>query len=152
MNELRIEKIRRRVTVALSGRVMLEGDVFLQPTARYRPGPQPPAEVFNEDAPFIPLMTESDELVLLAKDQIARVHFREQPSDKEIEGLGSSPVELVFTDGSTFAGDLRLEVTVTRPRLLDFLNEDHQRFLTLRHAGGICLANRRLIAQVKHTV
>ena len=149
MSEYRIEKARRRVTVALVGGVTLEGDVFLQPTARYRAGPQPPAELFNEEEPFFPLAA-GDHLVLVAKDQVTRVQFGEEPTDTEIEGAGSVPVELVFADGSMFAGDLRLETRASRPRLLDFLNEDRARFLTLRFAGGICLANRQLIAQVRH--
>ena len=149
MSEYRIEKTRQRVTIALVGGATLEGDVFLQPTARYRAGPQPPEELFNEEEPFLPVAAAGDHLVLVAKDQITRVQFADDAADTDMEGVVSAPVDLVFIDGSMFAGDLRLETRASRPRLLDFLNEERQRFMTLRFTGGVCLVNRRLISQVR---
>jgi hypothetical protein len=47
------------------------------------------------------------------------------------------------------SGALRLETRLERPRLLDYLNDESQRFITLRSPQGICLINRRQIAQVR---
>jgi hypothetical protein len=154
MSDFRIEKIRRRVTVTLSGGRVIEGDVFLQPTLPYRGGPQEPAELFNEPDPFIPLATQgygtTDEFVLLGKEQIARVQFEATAADTPLEGVEDAAVEVGFADGSSTSGKLLLETRADRPRLLDFLNDDQQRFLTLRSPQGVCLINRRLISQVRH--
>jgi hypothetical protein len=58
-------------------------------------------------------------------------------------------VDVLFPDGSVSSGALRLETRLERPRLLDYLNDESQRFITLRSPQGICLINRRQIAQVR---
>ncbi|MDB4875489.1 MAG: hypothetical protein JWM41_1935 [Gemmatimonadetes bacterium] len=150
MSEYRIEKLRRPVKVALVGGATLDGDIFLQPSARYRTGPQEPAELFNEEDEFVPLATTGDELVLLAKAQIRTVEFGAGLTDTPFAEVAGAAVDVVLADGSVVAGELRMEIRASRPRLLDFLNEDSQRFLTLRSSSSLCLVNRRLIAQVRH--
>jgi hypothetical protein len=148
MSEYRIEKVRRRVAVSLVGGVVLEGDVFLQPTARYRMGPQDPAELFNEADPFLPLAMHGDHGVLIAKEHVTRVQFAVEEADTEIGEGSDEAVEIVFADGTRCSGRLRLETRADRARLLDFLNGGHQRFLTLRSSSLVCLVNRGQIAQV----
>lgn len=148
MSEYRIEKVRRRVAVSLAGGVVLEGDVFLQPTARYRMGPQDPAELFNEADPFVPLATNTDHRVLVAKEHVTRVQFEADDADTDFGEGTDETVEVVFADGTRCSGQLRLETRSDRARLLDFLNGGHQRFLTLRSASVVCLVNRGQIAQV----
>lgn len=168
MSEYRIEKVRRRVSVAISGGGTLEGDIFLQPSARYRSGPQDPAELFNESESFVPLATDGDRLVLLAKDHVMTVQFDDLDADTFVDGgtpggsdrrqTGRSDpggiatgvsVEIVLSDGSLVDGELRLEMRSERTRLLDFLNGGHQRFLTLRSPARVCLVNWRQIAHVR---
>jgi hypothetical protein len=168
MSEYRIEKVRRRVSVALSGGVELEGDIFLQPSARYRSGPQDPAELFNEPEAFIPLAIGADESVLLAKDHVTLVQYTDDEADTFIDGSTAGgadrrqaarddsqgiatgmSVEVVLSDGSLVDGELRHEMRSDRSRLLDFLNGGHQRFLTLRSPAGVCLINWRQIAQMR---
>ena len=168
MSEYRIEKVRRRVSVALSGGGTLVGDIFLQPSARYRSGPQDPAELFNEPESFFPLATNGDELILIAKDHVKTVQFDDAEVDTFVDGVtdGRSDrrqavrsdsagvatgvvVEVVLRDGSHVDGELRLEMRSDRTRLLDFLNGGQQRFLTLRSPGRVCLVNWRQIAQVR---
>ncbi|HEY4216158.1 MAG TPA: hypothetical protein VGM67_03415 [Gemmatimonadaceae bacterium] len=149
MSEYRIEKVRRSVTLVLRGGTSIGGEVFLQPTARYRPGAQEPDELFNEEDPFVPLATTDDHHVLLAKDHIIQVHYSAGPADTPVSGVSGAAVELVFADGTTCSGELRMETRASRSRLLDFLNEGHQRFLTLYSPGRVCLVNCRQIAQVR---
>lgn len=150
MSEYRIEKVRRTVTLVLAGGATLSGDVFLQSTARYRPGPQEPDELFNEEEPFVPLATADGQLVLLAKEHVVMVQFDAGAADTPIGGVAGAAVDLVFADGSVHSGELRMETRASRSRLLDFLNEEHQRFLTLKTPACMCLVNRRQIAQVRH--
>ncbi len=150
MSEFRIEKLRRRVAIDLVGGARLDGDVFLQQSARYRSGPQSPAELFNEPDPFVPIATSDADFVLVAKAQVLRVQFAPDAADtddREVEGVA---VEIVLADGSFANGELRLEMRAERPRLLDFLNaDDRESFLTLRSAADVLLINRRQIAQVR---
>lgn len=149
MSEFRIEKIRRAVTLSLATGSELSGEIFLQPSARYRAGPQHPAELFNEPEPFVPVAVGPD-LLLIAKDHVRTVQFADDSADTDLEGVEEeASVDVVFSDGKTASGQLRLETRAERPRLLDFLNDDHQRFLTLRSEQGIILINRRRIAQVR---
>ncbi|MEP6494850.1 MAG: hypothetical protein ABJF01_19340 [bacterium] len=149
MSEYRIEKVRLRVAVAVTGGGTLKGDVFLQPSARYRTGPQEPAELFNEPESFVPLAMPDDQMILLAKDHVLRVEFEPQSADTEIDGAVDVSVEIVLNDGSSVAGELRYDPRIDGPRLLDFLNRHHERFLTLRCSAGVCLVNWRQIAQVR---
>jgi hypothetical protein len=148
MSEYRIEKVRRRVSVTLSGGSMLHGEIFLQPTARYRAGAQDPSELFNENEAFVPLATGGNDLVLLSKRNVSRVQYDADAADTDGRGGTDASVEVVFTDGTRLSGLLRLEARTDRSRLLDYLNADHQRFLTLRSSNRIWLVNREQIAQV----
>jgi hypothetical protein len=150
MSEYRIEKVRRRVSVTLTGGTMLHGEIFLQPTARYRAGAQEPGELFNENEAFLPLATGGDDLVLLAKRHVSRVQYDADAADNDGRGGADASVEVVFADGTRLSGQLRLETRTDRSRLLDYLNGDHQRFLTLRSSNRIWLVNREQIAQVLH--
>lgn len=150
MSEYRIEKVRRRVIVTLAGGARLDGDIFLQPWAPYRTGPQDPGDLLNEADLFFPLSTSGDGMVLVAKDRVTHVQFEADGADTETGGSADVAVDVVFGDGSSISGELRLEARTDRARLLDFLNGDHQRFLTLRTSAAVCLVNRAQIAHVRH--
>lgn len=149
MSEFRIEKVRRCAVVTLAGGGTVQGDFFLQPTARYRVGPQHPAELFEEPDPFLPLAIAADQLVFIAKAQVIRVQFAADPADTEVGGVEEASVDVTCTDGSVASGQLRLETRADRPRLLDYLNGETQQFLTLHSPDGILLINRRQIVQVR---
>ena len=148
-SDLRIEKVRRHVMVTMAGGSTLQGDVFLQPVARYRTGPQLPGELLNEPEAFFPLATAGDHLVLIAKEQVMRVTLERDAADTDLEGVEEAAVDITFPDGSLTSGYLRLETRADRPRLLDYLNGDRGHFLTLRSPHGIILINRRQIVQVR---
>ena len=136
MSEFRIEKLRRRVAIGLVGGARLDGDVFLQRSARYHSGPQTPAELFNEPDPFVPIATGDAEYVLVAKAHVLRVQFPPDGVDTDHREGEDVAVDIVLSDGSFANGELRLEMRGERPRLLDFLNaDDRESFLTLRSAA-----------------
>lgn len=146
-NDYRIEKVRHSVLLTLTGGMTLTGDIFLQPTTRYRSGPQHPAELFNEPESFIPVAGIWGSL-LVAKDQIIRVEFEAPPADSPIEGGATATIDVTCTDGGVYGGTVRLDVRADRSRLLDFLNGVHEHFLMLESPNGICLVNRRHIVHV----
>jgi hypothetical protein len=51
--------------------------------------------------------------------------------------------------GETHSGAILLELPVEHSRLLDFLNRDDERFLTLHDSDHSLLINRRVIEHVR---
>lgn len=148
MNEYRIEKCRLPIAVTLIGGERLEGDVFVQATARFRPGPEDARDLFNSAEPFFP-MADAAGTQLIAKDGVIEVEAEIAADDDPIESSLRALVEIEMVNGTVRAGSVCLEVPMERPRLLDFLNFHTLRFLTLHTSDGTRLLNRRLIARVR---
>jgi hypothetical protein len=147
MSDYRVEKLRRRLSIVLRDGSQLEGDVFLRPISRYRSRPEEPSDLLNDAEPFFALV--NDGLVLVAKTNVARVATPVQAdADQEVHVLGV-PVEVTLTDGTVCAGNIFLETRSDRPRLLDFLNSYHARFLPVVDAQQIVLVNTDTIAHVR---
>lgn len=149
-SEYKIEKVRRRVLIVITGGARMHGDLFLQPTARYRAGPQDPADLLNDAEPFLPVALDGHVMTFIAKDQIIRVQYEESPADTSPKGAAPASVEIHCTDGTAMTGTLRLEMPADRPRLLDYLNGESAAFLRLVMPTAVCLVNRRQITQVRH--
>lgn len=154
MSEYRVEKVRRRMVLVLRSGERIEGEVFLRPVSRYRSRPEEPADLLNDPEPFFAVMREGEAL-LVAKDSVARAdttYDGEDLVDIETSALGASlgiPVEVTLTDGSLCAGSIFLESRSDRPRLLDFLNAYHGRFLPVVDATQVVLVNTHTIAHVR---
>ena len=129
MSEYRIEKVRHRVAVSLTNRRLLEGDIFLQPFARFRAGPEDPLDVLNDESPFLPLSLVSGELLLVQKSQITMVAVA-LPSGSVDPAMGtpSLHIECTLSDDTTLRGQVFPELRADRPRLVDFLNHTQTRF------------------------
>ena len=149
-NEYRIEKVRRAVELTLANGQRLEGDVFVQFTARFRAGPADPLDLLNDDESFLPLVIDSGDAYLVQKAQIAVVGTRLPEGDDAVDrALVGMNVELTLIDGSTHIGSLFLEVRATRQRLVDALNDLSSPFLALFTADQLRLVNRRHIAYAR---
>lgn len=154
MNEYRVEKVRRQLSLLLRDGTRMEGEVFLRPLSRFRSRPEEPADLLNDPEPFFALV-RNGEAILIAKDGVARVdtHYdAEDMENLEASALGASlgvPVEVTMVDGSTCAGSIFLESRHDRPRLLDFLNAYHARFLPVVDATQVVLLNTHTIAHVR---
>ena len=149
--DYRIEKDRIAVVVTTMGGVRITGDLFVQPYTRQRMGREEAPDVLNSAEPFFPLASESDGTFLIAKDNVREVEIP-GPVDEELQiAVGSRAVEIEMhlTGGAIETGAVFLEVPTDRPRLLDFLNRVHDRFLTLYSPDGVRLVNRRLIERVR---
>src|SRR5678809_1413365 len=110
----------------------LEGDVFVQPFARFRSGPEEPLDLLNDNSdPFLPLALTNGDVILVQKSQ---------------SGVVGTDVELGLIDGSTLTGSIFPEVRMGRPRLVDILNDTKQPFIALFGADELQIVNRALIA------
>ena len=124
-DDYRIEKTRRRVEVTLANAKRLEGDVFVQPFARFRSGPEEPLDLLNDDSdPFLPLGLTNGDVLLVQKSQIAVVGTELPAVDDSVErGVVGMPVELGLIGGSRLRGSLVREAGLGRPRLVDLHND-----------------------------
>ena len=149
-SDYRIQKVRRAVELTLANGQRLEGDVFVQLTARFRTGPADPLDLLNDDESFLPLVIGSGDAYLVQKAQIAVVGTRLPEGDDAVDrALVGMNVELTLIDGSTHIGSLFLEVRATRQRLVDALNDLSSPFLALFTADQLRLVNRRHIAYAR---
>lgn len=150
MSDYRIEKVRRRVELTLTSGDRLEGDVFLQPFARFRAGPEEPLDLLIEPDPFLPLALSSGELLLVQKSQIA-VATTELPDrdDAAETGLVGMNLTLTLVGGGTLTGSIFPEVRADRPRLMDFLNTNPLHFLPLFSADRLHIVGTAHIAYAK---
>ena len=149
MTDYRVETLRRRLCLVLRDGTRLEGDVFLRPVSRYRTRPEEPADLLNEAEPFFALVGEDEHATLVAKDNVALVETSvEGENDLHVATLGV-PVEITLVDGTSHRGNIFLESRTARPRLLDFLNGYHGRFLPVVDATQVVLVNTQTIAHVR---
>lgn len=148
MSDYRIEKLRRQLSVVLTDGTRLDGEVFLRSVSRYRSRPEEPADLLNDAEPFFALMRHG-EAVLVSKSSVARAETSyPDEADADLASLGI-PVEVTQTDGTVCAGSIFLESRTDRPRLLDFLNTYHDRFLPVVDARQVILVNTQTIAHVR---
>jgi hypothetical protein len=152
MSDYRIEKARWPVEVTLANGHHLDGDVFVQASARFRTGPEEPLDLLNDDEPFLPLVLSSGEAFLVHKIHIAVVDTRLPDGDDAIDrAVVGMRVELTLIDGSAHVGSIFPEVRADRPRLVDALNNLSLPFVALFTAEQLRLVNRRHIAYVRPT-
>ena len=152
-NDYRIAKERYQVVVTTLAGEELVGDMFVQPYSPRHAGPEAPADVLNDDDPFFPLALEGGETLLLAKAGVRDVVVPDlsEAADDEYLFAATRPasVELTLTGGGSCVGTLHLETPDERPRLLDFLNRFHGRFLPLHTDEGIRLVSWRCVERVR---
>ena len=153
-NDYRIEKSRCQVAVTTLDGERLVGDVFLQPYAHRRAGPEAPADMLNDDDPFFPLALPEGGTLLFAKERLREV---EVPDERALHGddpyadagVRYANVELTLLGNVVRVGRIKVELPYERPRLLDFFNRCGDRFLALYADEGIRLVNRRCIERVR---
>jgi hypothetical protein len=150
-SDYRIEKERIAVEVTTASGQTIDGDIFVQTYARHRMGREEPSDIMNADEPYFPLAQGEGGTLLLAKDQVREVTYEGALEDDAANSVGARAVEieLTLTNGDVRHGAIFLEVSMDRPRVLDFLNRFDLRFLTLHTDGGVRLVNRRLIERVR---
>lgn len=148
MSDYRIEKTRRELTVVLADGSKLKGDVFLRSVSRYRTRPEDPVDLLNDADPFFAL-ERAGETLIVAKAQVTKVETDLTEDDALDTGALGVTVEVTMRDGSECDGSIFLESRSDRPRLMDFLNTYHERFLPVVSPEHVLLLNTQFIAHVR---
>ena len=145
----RIEKTRLAIAIRLRGGSVLQGFVFAQATPYG--GREEPIDVLNGAEAFVPVEIKGGSTLLVAKEHVIEA-IPDGPA--EIDELRkvtarSAEVELTLEDGTKRRGVVLIEMPHDRPRVLDFLNSETHRFLTVYAGGTATLINRLAIACVR---
>ncbi len=151
MDSYRIEKQRLAVTLTLVGGGCLCGHIFVQPAPYGLPGGDDPLRIFNGTESFFPLQADGGDVLLVAKDRVAEVCGPLRPADDELRSQSARRIhlEIRLMGGAVRSGFVLVELPSERARLLDFLNQHDQRFLTLHDGTGVRLLNIRQIDSVR---
>lgn len=148
-NAYRIAKDRLPVTVTLLGGTLLEGDLFVRASARYANRLEDAPEVLNAPQPFFPMALHSGEIALVAKQHV--YSLRGGPGAIHQDFLLGSPamVELFMCDGQRISGRVLIEARGAHSRVLDFLNNNEERFFSLVSKHQLLLLNRTQVVRVR---
>lgn len=151
MSDYRIQKVRRPVEVILANGRSLRGDVFCQPSTRFRRGPEEPLDLLNDEESFLPLAMAEGDVRLVQKAHIAVVTapLPRESDDMAATGVVGMRVEFTLIDGSSHVGSIFPELPADRPRLVDFLNDTPLNFVALFTTDQLRLVNRVHIAYVR---
>lgn len=150
-DQYRIEKSRISVTLRLMGGERLHGAIFVQPSIYGHYGREEPMHLFNAAEPFFPIETDDGAVLLIAKDRVVEVEGVTLSEEDDLRRVSARPVTLTITlaDGVVRTGSIYLEMPSDRPRLLDFLNQYHQRFFAMYVDDDVFLINARAIEHVR---
>lgn len=151
MSDYRIEKSRSPVVIKTHSGETITGEMFLQPFARPDGGTERPGDILNGGDPFFPVSMPDGELILVAKEQVLELvtDVGRDEYDERSKFARPAVVEVRLISGERHAGAIFLELPVEHSRLLDFMNRDDERFLTLHGSDHLILINRQMIEHVR---
>jgi hypothetical protein len=149
-NEYFIEKIRMPVALTLLGGHRVSGELFIQASARHLSALEDGPEFMNAPEAFFPLRLPAGDTLLVAKTHVMSVIVpREFASHGSLEFGELTRVEVEMAGGAMHEGQLLVENFVSGARVLDHLNHNSERFLSLFREDGVWLLNRSHIATVR---
>ncbi len=139
------ERLPARVTLAEG--LAISGEIHLQPRVAWRDGPETPLEMLNREDAFFPLTLTGNDIVFVAKGQVAALTFSPSTEEGDVarqSAMRSIPLEIMLVGGSELRGVAVSELPPNRSRALDFLNDSAPFFLLVTEDGHVCL-NRRFV-------
>jgi hypothetical protein len=151
VNDFRIEKSRLPIAITLVSGDAMSGELYIQASALHRFQMEDASEIMNAPDAFFPLRLESGETLLVAKAKVRDVLVGPDHAADPDWSLGMPAGVCVTLDGGrTYTGRLLLPDAQGRGRVLDALNRDGNRFVSLHQDDGLVLVNRAQIVHVQH--
>ncbi|MBV6520477.1 MAG: hypothetical protein MNPFHGCM_00592 [Gemmatimonadaceae bacterium] len=153
LNEFRIEKSLLPVSLRLMDGQVLNGDVFVQASARHRFEQEDAIEVMNNPSVFFPLRLSNGTTVLISKIQVREVHVAADHSAPPDWSVGvPTPVRIQLLDGAEVEGKLCVDPMPRSARALDYLNRATDRFLPVYRTDGLVLVALSQVVLVRQLV
>ena len=144
----KLEKIQKKVEAFLSDGSSFTGSFYLEKKSSTHSGCQSLSDLFTNEISFFPFRLEDGEIILLHKDSIVMIAFKEKEFDPEVSVRKEIPVELCFISGDTLEGKVYSDLPTSHARLSDFLN--HTRgFFYIEGKDKNYLVNSRFIKMAR---
>lgn len=143
---LKVPKSKRKVSLWVHPEGQVIGSLFVRQQSPHHAGEESPAELLNEDHPFIVLEKENPEqLRFYNRNSIIRVEYSEE-SPSEADPISC---QVNMMDGSVIEGTIREDLPPEHSRLFDYLNLDNTRFIKLYLTDDqVYLVNKSYIINV----
>lgn len=150
VDQYRIEKLRLALSLRLLSGDVIDGHVFLQPPG-YGGTPESALDLLNQPDRFFPIASNGQDILLIAKERLVEAWGEAVGEEDALRSATSHPVsaELRLASSVTVSGTMLLEVPEDRPRMLDFLNHNRQRFVRVATDAGPRIVNARLVESVR---
>lgn len=152
-NHLKITKRRQTVTLVLSDKKTIKGDVFLHYSRNEYGLPQEPMDLLNSKQPFIVLMDKSGEASFYNKRMISYLTYHEDTDAEELSAANlKENVAVELVSGEVLSGEVTALLPPENMRLYDYLNQPGECFMRVKNAGGMVnLINKSCVTSVNET-
>ncbi|MEO5656680.1 MAG: hypothetical protein ABIO65_09795 [Nitrospiria bacterium] len=148
MDDRRIDKQSRRISVELSDGSRLDGEVFLRLYEAHHDGPQTVGDLLNEDASLIPLKT-GDGVVLVNPAQIVTVTIESEHEPYDLTTLGDPhTVRIMTARGREVLGQVFISLPGGSGRVKDFFKRS-VRFVPVFLDHSIIYVNQAFVLYVR---
>ncbi|MGK2856729.1 MAG: hypothetical protein ACSLFQ_05925 [Thermoanaerobaculia bacterium] len=144
--DFRVPMVEMEVTVAMTETEPLVGVIFLSPYSHRHEGFETVDEYLNGDRAFFP-MTMGGVSKLVNRDQILWLRAPRYPGEVAY-AAAEADVILEMIDGMRVEGMFEIARPIGQARISDVLNNDRDRFVSLRDGDESYYANKRFIRQV----
>lgn len=148
MDDKRVVKHTRSVSIRLSDGSTVEGETFVGLHGARRSGPERVEAVLNGDEDLLPVKT-AEGILLLNRDQIVSTRTDRQDEDDELTTLGKPAAVRITT---VLAGEVTGTVYVNLPqgsRVKDFFRQNLRFFPIFQPDDTILYINRRFILVIR---
>ncbi|ORJ61246.1 hypothetical protein [Geothermobacter hydrogeniphilus] len=148
MSDRRLATATRSVLLVLSDGRQLAGELFLQLVSPHHEGMQRVGEILNDEERFLPLR-RTDDVILVNLDQVISVQVGREEELDPLLLLGQRHLVRMETIlGHRFSAEIHVNLSGSRGRVKDFLNDD-KRFVACLLPDQILYLNPRFLLTIE---
>ena len=147
MEDRRIVKATRRISLLLADKSTLDGMIFLSQYSDHNSAPESVGDLLNRKS-FLPVNGPDGITLVNIEGIILATTLRREELDENTEAMGVRySVKIQIMDSSTVTGELLVELPEESCRVKDYLNLP-DRFFRLIHGDKVIYINRHFILTV----
>ncbi len=150
MTSLAVDKIKKRVSLALADRSQLTGYMFLSPFSELGVGQQTVLEALTGRDRFIPFETTEGEFSFVNQSLVMWLSHSWEESESQDDALPeteSRQVTVMLQDGKMLRGEVAVVMPEGQARLSDWLNRTG-RFFSLKDKNREVMINIDFVVRI----
>jgi len=158
MSEFRVEKRRAEAELTLSSGGLLQGWFFLAGSSPNHSGPERVLDLLNDEGGFFPFQvpaTARPDTVLINRPHVISVRLLEQTTEPRLDPgydmATERQVEMLFSNGETLSGSIRIYRPHGRHRVSDYARSGDT-FRYVENGDGTFVVNFAHIVQLREIV